>query len=69
MPILIGFPTEYRDTFMAIPILIGPMAEWHFSPELALTADFKFGPHIMTDEYYDNSHFGIRFLLGLAYRF
>ena len=67
LPILIAFPTEYRDTFLAVPILIGPMAEWHFTNDLALTADLKFGPHIMTDDYY-GTNFGARFLLGLAYQ-
>jgi hypothetical protein len=66
LPMLIGFPTEYRDTFFAIPILIGPMAEWHFAEDLAVTADFKFGPHLVTDDYYDTD-FGFRFMLGLAY--
>jgi hypothetical protein len=66
IPMLIGFPTEYRDTFLALPILIGPMAEWHFVDELAVTADLKFGPHIITDDYH-GSNFGVRFLLGLAY--
>ncbi len=68
IPLLIGFPTEYgRDVFLAVPILIGPMAEWHFHPDLAVTADLKFGPHIMTDDFY-GTRFGARFLVGLAYR-
>jgi hypothetical protein len=65
VPILIGFPTEYRDTFVAVPILVGPMFEWHFTNELALTAELKFGPHFMTDGY--GTDFGARFLVGIAY--
>jgi hypothetical protein len=48
-----------------VPILIGPAFEWHFTNDLALTAELKFGPHIMTDGY--GVDFGARFLVGIAY--
>ena len=65
---MVGFPHDGgRDTFIAIPILVGPMAEWRVTDEWAFSADLKFGPHIMSDDF-SGTRFGARFLLGLAYR-
>lgn len=48
------------------PILFGPMFEMHVTPSVALTADLKFGPWIDSDV---GAIFGLKFLVGVAYRF
>lgn len=47
------------------PLLFGPMFEMHVTPALALTADLKLGPWLDTG----GTTFGLKFLVGLAYRF
>ena len=47
------------------PILIGPFAEYHIIPPVALTLDVKAGPHLTS---FGNSGFGLRALFGLAVR-
>jgi hypothetical protein len=67
VPLVVGFPTGGRDTFVAAPILIGPMLEWHFADSVAFTADLKVGPHLMTDDFF-GTRFAAQALLGLAFR-
>lgn len=67
VPFIAGIPTGGRDTFVAVPILIGPMVEWQMGRDVALTAEVKVGPHIMSDDFY-GTRFAARIRLGLAYR-
>jgi len=55
-------------TGVAIPILFGPIFEFHVTPPLAITFDMKFGPAIYAG---DGSAvaFGMKLLTGIAYRF
>lgn len=48
------------------PLLFGPMFEMHVTPAVALTADLKFGPWIDSAA---GAIFGLKFLVGVAYRF
>jgi hypothetical protein len=67
MPLMIGFPTGGRDVFIAVPLLIGPTAEYRATYDLTLSVDAKIGPHFMTDDFY-GTRFGMRIFLGAAYR-
>jgi hypothetical protein len=70
LPMAIGIPTGDGDVNFSIPMLFGPMAEFHITPPLALTADFKMGPHISTSSgpFSSGTVFGLRALFGVAYR-
>lgn len=59
--------TTSRDrVFIEMPILIGPVAEFHVTPPLAITLDAKFGPNFDTA---DKIRFAMRILGGVALRF
>ena len=64
IPFRIAIPSQ-GDVAVSLPILFGPMAEFHLTPPLAVTLDLKVGPHINTG----GTVFGIRLLAGAAYRF
>lgn len=51
--------------FFRFPILIGPIFEFHATPPLAMTFDFKIGPHLTTGS---DTIFGFRLMAGVAYR-
>ncbi len=56
--------------FVVFPLLFGPMAEYHLTPSLALTADLKLGPWVVAGGGSVNSStFGLKILMGAAYRF
>jgi hypothetical protein len=52
--------------FLAMPILIGPVAEFHVTPTLAITLDAKFGPAFQTDV---KPLFALKLHAGVALRF
>lgn len=60
-------------TIFAIPLLFGPIFEFHVTPPLAITFDLKFGPHIDAGDAPSGagSHvfFGMKIMAGIAYRF
>jgi hypothetical protein len=66
LPIVFGAPTGGRDVFVAVPVLLGPVAEWHASDRLVVTADLKLGPHFMSDDYF-GTRLGFRMLFGASY--
>ena len=59
------FPGSTDKAALDVPLLIGPFAEFHVTPPLAITLDIKVGPHLSTDA----NKFGLRANLGVAYRF
>ena len=52
-------------TTFNVPILVGAIAEYHVTAPMALTLDVKAGPHLSTA---DGIAFGLRAMLGIAYR-
>ncbi len=52
--------------FLAMPILIGPVAEFHITPPLAVTLDAKFGPAFETGV---RPLFALKIMAGVAMRF
>jgi hypothetical protein len=58
-----GTPNKF---FLAMPILIGPVAEFHITPPLAITLDAKFGPAFRTSI---SPLFALKIHAGIAYRF
>lgn len=57
----------------SIPLLFGAITEFHVTPQLALTADLKAGPHFNTANSarpvnIPATQFGLRFLVGIAVR-
>lgn len=65
LPILLAIPTRSgRSTVFAVPVLVGPVAEFHLTPPLAITMDVKVGPHIATDDV----RWGLKLMAGVAYR-
>ena len=72
-PILLGNQTDPNPDlgngdgfFLAMPILIGPVAEFHVTPSLAITLDAKFGPAFQTDV---KPLFALKLHGGVALRF
>lgn len=63
IPAALGFNGD--RAYFRFPILIGPIFEFHATPPLALTVDFKIGPHIATSS---DTIFGFRLMAGVAYR-
>ena len=61
-----GKTTKTSRAFLAMPILIGPVAEFHVTPPLAITLDAKFGPGFNTN---DKIRFAMKIHAGAAYRF
>jgi hypothetical protein len=51
--------------FVQVPILIGPIFEFHVTPPLAMTMDFKIGPNLISE---GDTIFGFRLMAGVAYR-
>lgn len=68
MPVAIAFATAGGNALLIWPLLFGPIIEFHPIPEVAITADLKFGPHINSNPA-NNVHFGARMLVGAAYHF
>lgn len=68
MPVSILIVPQTGGTALVWPLLFGPVIEFHPIPELALTADLKFGPHINSNPA-NNVNFGARMLVGVAYHF
>ena len=64
LPLEIAFGGTAGSTFN-VPILIGAIAEYHVTAPLGLTLDVKAGPHMSTA---DGIAFGMRAMLGIAYR-
>lgn len=58
--------TDRDRVFLQMPILIGPVAEFHVTPPLAITLDAKFGPNFDTA---DKIRFAMKLLIGAALRF
>jgi hypothetical protein len=66
----IDLPMGLRLTngvIFAIPILFGPVVEFHPMDKLAVFFDMKFGPHITAGDF-GTVIFGMKMLVGLAYR-
>lgn len=53
-----------RNSVFVVPLLVGPIFEYHVTPPLALTADVKVGPYITTR----GTDFGFKLMAGIAYR-
>lgn len=53
-----------RPTTFDAPLLVGPVAELHITPDWALTAETLAGPYITTEEL----GVGLRVMAGVAYR-
>lgn len=65
LPLLLAIPTRSgRSTLFAAPLLVGPVAEFHLTPPLAITVDLKTGPYLATDEV----RWGLKLMAGVAYR-
>jgi hypothetical protein len=72
-PIVFGSQTGFdpddlspEGLFLAMPILIGPVAEFHITPPLAITLDAKFGPAFRTEV---KPLFALKLHAGVALRF
>jgi len=66
VPLLLDIPTRRgRSTRFVVPILVGPVAEFHVTPPLGITVDAKTGVHLSTD---DGARFGLKLMLGAVYR-
>jgi hypothetical protein len=63
LPMMLGASGD--EAFFRFPILVGPIFEFHATPPLAMTFDFKVGPHIRTSA---DTVFGFRLMAGVAYR-
>lgn len=66
LPFLFAIPMGNRHPFIALPVLVGPMAEYRVSDRLAITGDVGFGPHFNTDDRY-GTRFAFRLLAGVVY--
>lgn len=66
LPLMLNIPTHNRrSTALIVPILVGPMVEFHVTPPFALTVDVKLGPHLSTSA---GANLGLKMMLGAAYR-
>ncbi|MCK6549410.1 hypothetical protein L6R52_26440 [Myxococcota bacterium] len=66
VPLMLWIPTEADvDPFLTLPILLGPVFELHVTPPLALTLDFKMGPHLNTT---GGTTLGLKLMAGVAFR-
>lgn len=65
LPIALVFTPDFA---LVLPILFGPVLEIHANPQLAITFDAKFGPHIVAADF-GRTGFGMKLNVGLAYRF
>lgn len=66
VPLMLWIPTEADvNPFLSFPILLGPVFELHVMPPLALTLDFKMGPHINTT---GGTTLGLKLMAGVAFR-
>jgi hypothetical protein len=63
VPMLLLF--SGRSSGLALPLLFGPIAEYHLSPPLAITLDAKVGPVFNTG---GGTDFGLKLMVGLGYR-
>lgn len=63
LPMLLLF--SGRNSGLAFPLLVGPIAEYHLSPPLAVTLDAKLGPVFNTG---GGTDFGLKVMVGLGYR-
>jgi hypothetical protein len=63
VPMVLGASGD--GAFFRFPILVGPIFEFHATPPLAMTFDFKIGPHLTTA---GDTVFGFRLMAGVAYR-
>lgn len=63
LPMLLLF--SGKSSGLAFPILVGPIAEYHLSPPLAVTLDAKLGPIFNTG---GGTDFGLKVMVGLGYR-
>lgn len=53
-----------------LPLLFGPVFEYHATPNVAITFDMKLGPHITaSSDFGSGTQFGIRVNAGVAYKF
>lgn len=52
-------------TAFVMPILVGPVFEFHVTPPLAITFDLKFGPWLNSA---GGTLFGLKMMAGIAYR-
>lgn len=66
IPMLLNIPTsDRRSVSWTVPILAGPLAEFHITPPLALTLDTKIGVLLDTAV---GARFGLKLMVGAAYR-
>ncbi len=68
VPLLFGLPTDGRDAFVAMPVLVGPTAELYLGDDWAFTGEAKIGPHVVSDDFF-GTRFGLRLVAGIAKRF
>ncbi len=61
VPIGIFFGNQAR---LSVPLLVGPVAEFHWAPSWAVTAELKVGADLNTS----GTRFASRVLVGVAYR-
>jgi hypothetical protein len=57
-----------NGTYVAIPILFGPVIEIHPTPQLGVIFDAKFGPNIYAGSGASGTVFGMKIHVGIAYR-
>ena len=62
VPIALAFG---GTTNLSMPILFGPLFEFHVTPPLAMTFNLRFGPHINST---GGTYFGLAMMAGIAYR-
>lgn len=65
LPVAIDVPTGGADPVLRVPLLIGPVFEFHVTPPLALTLDLGIGPHMNTA---GGTTFGLRVMGGVVFR-
>jgi len=66
LPMLLNIPTsDRRSVSWTVPILAGPLAEFHITPPLALTLDTKMGVLLDTAV---GARFAFKLMVGAAYR-
>lgn len=56
-------------TNVAIPILLGPAAEFRVTRDLTLRSELKLGPHITAADFGGGANLGLKFNIGVNYAF
>ena len=67
LPLLFGHHAGGPGAFLDLPLLVGPVLEFHLTPPLAATLDFKLGPSFSSESAV-GTRFAMKLHVGFAYR-